>query len=126
MKRQKSKIFERAQKSKGFLTCLNCGSNKAEKKKVDFKVYGISLGKFEAEVCSKCGEEIFDEATSDRIDKIAKKRGLWGLESRTKVGQSGDGLVIRVNKKLVNFTGLQKGKEITVMPESKHKLSIIF
>ena len=107
------------------MKCLNCGSNSVKKKKVDFKVYGISLGKFEAEVCSKCGEEVFDEATSDKIDEVAKERGLWGLENRSKIGESGDGLVIRVNKKLADFLELEKGKEITLIPETKHKLNVI-
>ena len=107
------------------MKCLNCGSKNAKKKKVDFKVYGISLGKFDAEVCLKCGEEVFDEATSGKIDNIAKKRGLWGLENRTKVGKSGDGLVIRVNKQLAEFLDLEKGKEITLIPESKHELKVV-
>jgi len=106
------------------LTCANCGNKDVELKKVDFKVYGISLGKFEAEVCNRCGEEVFSEEVSDKIDGIAKKKGLWGLEARTRVAQSGDGLVIRVNKKLANFLGLKKGEEITLTPESKHKLVV--
>jgi len=107
------------------MKCLNCGSNSVKKKKVDFKVYGISMGKFDAEVCPKCGEEVFDEAVSDKIDESAKERGLWGLESRGRIGKAGDGLVIRVNKKLAEFLELEKGKEITLVPESKHKLNVI-
>ncbi len=107
------------------MKCLNCGSSGVKKKKIDFKVYGIFLGKFPAEVCSKCGEEVFDEVTSDKIDKIAKERGLWGLESRTKIGIAGDGLVIRLNKKIVEFMGLRKGEEVTVIPESKEKLLVV-
>lgn len=107
------------------MKCLNCGSSGVKKKKIDFKVYGISLGKFPAEVCSKCGEEVFDEATSDKIDKVAKERGLWGLESRTKIGISGDGFVIRLNKKIAQFMELKKGEEVTLLPESKQKLSIV-
>ncbi len=106
------------------MKCANCGSNNVELKKVDFKVYGISLGKFEAEVCNKCGEEIFSEEVSDKIDKASKEKGLWALESRTKVAKSGDSLVIRVNKKLADFLGLKKGEEITLMPEGKKKLVV--
>jgi len=105
--------------------CCNCGSSKVKKKKVDFKVYGESLGKFEAEVCSKCGEEVFDEVTSNKIDKVAKEKGLWGLEARSKIGVAGDGLIIRVNKKIAEFMDLKKGEEITLMPEDKHKLNIV-
>lgn len=104
--------------------CYICEKGYMKKKKVDFKVYGISLGKFDAEVCSKCGETFFDEATSDKIDKTAKEKGLWGLESRTKIGVAGDGLIIRVNKKIADFMGLKKGEEVTIIPESKNKLGI--
>ena len=105
------------------MKCSECGG-KIVKKKVDFSVYGISLGKFEAEVCQKCGEELFSEEVSDQIDEAAKKRGLWGLESRTRVGIAGDGLVIRVNKRIAQFMGLRKGEEVTLIPESKHLLKI--
>lgn len=93
-------------------------------KKIDFKIYGVSLGKFNAEVCSDCGEEVFSEEVSDQMDKIAKEKGLWGLEAKTKVAKSGDSLVIRVNKKLANFLKLKKGEEITLVPESKNKLVV--
>ena len=97
---------------------------KCRNKKDRLKVYGISLGKFEAEVCNNCGEEVFSEEVSDKIDEIAKEKGLWGLESHSKIGRSGDGLIIRVNKKLANFLELKEGEEITLIPESKEKLII--
>ena len=56
--------------------CDECGG-KIVKKLVDFGLYGVSLGKFNAEVCTKCGEECFDEETSDMIDEVAKAKGLW-------------------------------------------------
>jgi len=104
--------------------CWECGGELL-KKKVDFSIYGISLGKFPAKVCKKCGEQLFDEQTSDKMDEIAKSKGLWGLEARTKVGQAGDSLIIRVNKKLAKFLGLKKGEEVTIAPESKEKAVIM-
>ena len=106
------------------MKCSNCDRENVIIKKVDFKLYGISLGKFEAEVCSYCGEEVFSEDVSDKIDKIAKEKGLWGLESQTKIGRSGDGLVIRINKKLAKFLELKEGEEITLSPENKKKLIV--
>src|SRR3989344_8942832 len=106
------------------MNCANCDSKHVTKKKVDFKLYGMSVGKFEAEVCSDCNEVIFDEAASSQMDAAAKEKGLWGLESRSKVAQSGDSLVIRVKKKLANFLGLKKGEEVTLTPDSKRKLII--
>ncbi len=93
-------------------------------KLIDFSVYGISLGKFRAKVCNKCGDTIFSEDVSNQIDKIAKQKGLWGLESKTKVGKVGNSLDIRINNKIVNFLGLKKGEDITIYPESKQRLIV--
>lgn len=101
-----------------------CGG-KTSKKKVDFSMYGTSLGKFEAEVCQKCCETLFSEKVSDQIDEAAKKKGLWGLEANTKIGQAGDSLMIRVNKKIADFYGLEKGEEVTLMPKNKGELSVL-
>lgn len=87
-------------------------------------MYGASLGKFEAEVCKKCGEELFSEEVSNQIDEAAKKKGLWGLEAHTKVGKAGDSLIIRVNKKIADFYGLKQGEEVTIMPKDKDEFSV--
>ena len=49
------------------------GGGKIERKEVPFSVQCIKLGNFEAEVCNKCGEIVFDEKVSDQIDKVAKE-----------------------------------------------------
>jgi len=95
------------------------------KKKVDFSMYGVNLGKFEAEVCQKCGEELFSEEVSNQIDEVAKKKGLWGLEAHTKIGKAGDSLIIRVNKKIADFYGLKQGEEITISPKDKREISVL-
>lgn len=105
------------------MKCDECGG-KIVKKKKEFKLFDISLGKFDALVCSKCDQTLFTEEVSDQIDKIAKEKGLWGLESRTKIAQTGDSLAIRVNKKLAKFLNLKKGEEVTLIPESKNKIII--
>lgn len=103
--------------------CWECGE-KIVHKKVDFSLYGVSLGKFDAEVCLKCGEEVFTEEVSKQIDNAAKESGLWGLEAHTKVGRTGDSLMIRVNKNLVKFLDLKEGEEITLYPQNKKKLIV--
>jgi YgiT-type zinc finger domain-containing protein len=105
------------------IRCEECGG-KTIHKKVDFSMYGISLGKFPAEVCTKCGEEVFTEEVSDQIEKITKQKGLYGLEARTKVGVAGNSLDVRIGKKVARFFGLKKGEEVLTYPESKHKLVI--
>ena len=103
--------------------CEGCGGN-VVKKKIDFSIYGEHLGKFEAEVCAKCGEELFSEEVSNQIDEVAKKKGLWGLETKTKIGQAGDSLIIRINKRIADFYGLKKGEDVTLAPKDKDELCI--
>lgn len=108
-------------KSERFLTCEECGG-KVVKKKVPFKHLGITLGKFEAEVCTKCGETVFSMKEGQKIEEKAKEKGVWGLSSKTKVGVSGNSLDVRIDKKIAEFLNLEKGKEVTLQPEGKDKL----
>ena len=103
--------------------CEEC-KGKIIKKKVEFKLYGETLGKFPAEVCLKCGEKVFDEETSDKIDEIAKKKGLWGLDAHTKVNRVGTSMAITINKKIADFVNLKKGEEILIHPENKRRIII--
>ena len=104
--------------------CYICEKGNLTKQKVDYKLYGVSIGKFDAEVCSKCNETFFDEKTSKNMTEIAKKSGLWGLQTKTKIGQAGTTLDIRLPKRIIDFLNLKKGKEIEIYPEGKDKLVI--
>lgn len=106
------------------MKCYVCDRGNLVKKKIEFKLYGELLGHFEAEVCDKCNEQFFDEKTSDEIDEIAKKKGLWGLEAETNVSKAGDSLVIRVNKNIAQFLKLKKGERVKLHPETRNKLII--
>ncbi|MBI3033735.1 hypothetical protein HYY72_01100 [Candidatus Woesearchaeota archaeon] len=103
--------------------CDECGG-KIVAMKTDFSLFGVSLGKFPAEVCTKCGEKVFTEDVSDEIDKVAKEKGLWGLGVKTTVGKVGDSLDIRINRRIADFVGLQKGQTVLVHPEGKNKIVI--
>lgn len=105
--------------------CEEC-SGRIVKKKVEFTLYGESLGFFPAEVCVKCGEEVFDEATSDKIDEVAKNKGLWRIGASATVTQVGSSLAVVINKKISDFLGLKKGREVYVHPESKRRIVIEF
>ena len=103
--------------------CDECGG-KIIKKKIEYSLFGVSLGKFPAEVCEKCGEICFDENASRKMTEIAKEKGLWNLETKTRVGKVGDTLDIRFNKRLIEFLNLKKGEEVTIYPENKKKIII--
>lgn len=96
------------------------------RKEVDFSLYGELLGRFKADVCSKCGEEFFDEETSKKIDEYAKKKGLYGLEANTKISEVGNSIAIRINKKLKGFFHAKKGEEVKIYPENKNRLIVDF
>lgn len=96
--------------------CDECGG-KLVLKKVPYELYGVNLGDFPAEVCQNCGEIVFTEETSRGMTAKAKEMGLFGLESRTKIGQAGDSLDVRIPKRMAEFLGLSKGKEVWLHPE---------
>ena len=87
-------------------------------------MYGVSLGVFDTEICPGCGEEFYDEKTSELINKKAKEKGLWGLESKTKIGKSGNSIIIRVSKQIADFMELQTGEEVHLHPEGKKRLVV--
>ena len=104
--------------------CYICEKGRLTKKRVDYNLYGVNIGKFNAEVCDKCWEIFFDEDTSKRMTEIAKKKGLWGLQTKTKIGQAGTTLDVRLPKKIIEFLNLKKGKEVEIYPEGKNRIVI--
>ena len=104
--------------------CYICEKGNLIKKSVDYMLYGVNLGKFKAEVCDKCNETFFNEDTSKMMTEAAKKQGLWGLNAKTKIGQSGTTLDIRLPKKIITFLQLKKGREVEIYPQGKNKLVI--
>jgi len=123
-KQKKSERFLGVQKSKKFLTCYTCGKGTLVKKKIPYTLYGIKIGDFKGEQCSKCGESFYSEDVFDEMTKKVKELGLWGLETKTKLTKVGNSLDIRLNKKLVEFLEVDRGKEVTIMPESKKKIIV--
>ena len=104
--------------------CYICEIGNLERRRVEYKFYGVELGMFNAEVCNHCGEIFFDENVSKQITTIAKKKGLWGLQTKTKIGQSETTLDIRLPKRIIDYLKLKKGEEVEIYPEGKDKLII--
>jgi YgiT-type zinc finger domain-containing protein len=103
--------------------CWEC-KGKMKRKEVDYLLYDVKIGKFPALVCDKCNETYFSEETSREITEATKQKGLWGLQAKTKIGQSGSTLDIRLPKKIIEFCNLKKGKEVTIFPERKDRIVI--
>lgn len=103
--------------------CPVC-EGRLRKAKREYAYGDIVLGEFDAEVCDRCGEVFFTEEASDEIDRLAKERGVWGIEARTKVSYSGNSLIVRIPKEVVEFMGLEKGDGVRVHPEGKRRLVV--
>lgn len=103
--------------------CEECGG-KIAKKTVDYFFLGETLGKFPAEVCQACGEQVFDEEITQQIAVVAKQKGLWGLNERAKINQIGGSVGITIGKKIAEFLHLQKGGEVILYPENRKRLVI--
>lgn len=104
--------------------CPECKKGYLENKKVPYFLYGQKIGDFEGEVCNKCKAEFFNEEQDEVIEKKVKELGLWGLETETKVRQSGSSLSITLPKKVQEFFHIKKGKEVVLIPLDKHTLKI--
>jgi len=103
--------------------CALCKGN-LKKKTIDYKIYGKSIGKFQALVCDSCGEQWFDEKTAKKIEEAEKKAGIFGLSKETKISYSGNSLIIRIPKELAKFMNLKKETSIILYPENKDKLCV--
>ena len=81
--------------------CYLCEKGVLKVKEVPYTIYGEPVGNFKGEVCEQCGETFFDEDVSKKMTEIAKKKGLWGLQAKTKIGQAGTTLDIRLPKRII-------------------------
>ncbi len=104
--------------------CYICEKGNLKKERVPYRLYGELIGTFDAEVCDACKEVFFNEETSRKITAATKAKGLWGIGARTKIGQAGSALDIRLPKKIIEFLKLQKGEEVTIYPESRNRLIV--
>lgn len=104
--------------------CPLCEEGVLQQKRVTYSVYGEALGEFTANVCTACKEQWFDEKTSKEIERIEKKKGLFGLSRKSKISYSGNSLMVRIPEPLAKFMHLQREKEIMIYPEGKNKIIV--
>jgi YgiT-type zinc finger domain-containing protein len=99
------------------MKCPVCDKGELKKSKVREKMFGVDLGEFPAQVCSKCGESFTDADTTKKIEEAAKRKGVWGLSATTKITRTGNSLAVRIPKKLVDYLKLKDGEEALIRPE---------
>lgn len=98
--------------------CPICEEGNLKKSKIKEYMFGIYLGEFPANICSKCGESFTDSNVTRKIEEIAKQKGIWGLSSITKITKTGNSLAVRIPKKIADYLKLKNGKEAYVHPEN--------
>ena len=70
------------------MICTSCAAGKIEKRRVPYNFLGEKIGLFDALVCDKCDETLFEPEAADKIEEEVRKKGLWGLRARTKISKS--------------------------------------
>lgn len=66
------------------MKCIICNGI-LKKRIVEHKEFGISLGRFNALVCTKCNETFFDSDVVDKIQSKSKDLGLFGLAKKIRI-----------------------------------------
>ena len=101
------------------MKCPICSQGELRKTKIKETQFEVDLGTYEGLQCLNCGETFFDEATTNKIIEKAKERGIFGIESRTKIARAGNSLAVRIPKKIVDLMDLKEGKEVRIHPSGK-------
>jgi len=99
------------------MKCPVCEKGNLKKGNVKEYMFGIYLGEFPAEICSKCEESFTDANTTRKIEEAAKKKGIWGIGKKTKITKSGNSLAVRIPKEIADFLKWKEGKEAYIHPE---------
>lgn len=105
------------------MNCPICEKGILKKKKIKEYMFGVYLGEFPADVCSKCNESFTSSEITKKIEKVAKEKGIWGLSAITKITKTGNSLAVRIPKKIVDFLNLKNGDEAFVYPD-KNRLIV--
>lgn len=99
------------------MKCPICDKGELKNGKVKEYMFGVYLGEFPAEICTKCGESFTDSKTTKEIELAAKKKGIWGLSKKTKITKTGNSLAVRIPKQIAVYLKLKDGEEAYIHPE---------
>lgn len=102
--------------------CPICEKGNLKKGKIDEEMFGVALGRYDAEVCDKCGESFVDQKAMNQIERKAKELGIWGMARKLKIARSGNSLVVRIPADIARFLDLSEGEDVLLHPEGKKKI----
>lgn len=100
-----------------------CGG-RLKKSFAEVEFFGINFGVKQADVCTRCGAEYLPQEVMEQIETEVKRRGLFGLERRGRVAKSGNSLVIRIPKEIVELLKIKRDLPIVIYPSEPKKLII--
>ncbi|MEK6954454.1 MAG: hypothetical protein AABX01_05570 [Candidatus Micrarchaeota archaeon] len=104
--------------------CPMCPKGILHRKAVEVERYGVGIGRFAAEVCSSCGEEIFGSHEAAKIESRMKALGVWGAE-RASVYRLGNNFAIGIRKRIAQLLGLNKDSKVSLIPQAGAKRIIV-
>jgi len=104
--------------------CPMCDKGILKKGKVEEEMFGISLGKYDAEICDECGESFLSQDAVQKMEAKAKELGIWGLAKNMKVVKSGNSLSVRIPAKIAHFLNLKEGENVLLYPEGEKKIVV--
>jgi len=99
--------------------CPICEKGTLKKTKERKIFYGVDLGEYPVEKCTRCGETFTDGEIMKIIEKKAKEKGIWGLGRKTKITRSGNSLAVRIPKDIAIFLKLKEGEDAYIYPEDQ-------
>lgn len=98
--------------------CPICEKGTLKRGKVKEEMFGVYLGEFPAQICTKCGESFTDEKTTQKIEQAAKAKGIWGLGKETTITKAGNSVVVRIPKNIVDYLKLETGSKAYIHPHN--------
>lgn len=104
-------------------TCPICEKGTLKPVKEKHVLFGVDLGTYPGEKCFECGEVFTDSSVIQKIEAVAKQKGIWGLGKKTKISRTGNSLAVRIPKEVADYLKLKEGTEAYIHPE-KNKLVI--
>ena len=100
------------------MKCPICEKGNLIKVREKHVLFGVDLGNYPGEKCTACKEVFTDSLYMKKIEAVAKQKGIWGLEAKTKIAKTGNSLAVRIPQKIAKFLDLKAGVEAYIHPEA--------
>ncbi|MFH1107495.1 MAG: hypothetical protein V1787_06415 [Candidatus Micrarchaeota archaeon] len=107
------------------MKCPVCGKGILKRQKVGVDKFGVPVGRFWAEACSECGEQIFSPGEAAKIEARIRRLGLWGAPVPSRIYKVGGNFVVSIKKKVAEALGIDGPVEVTLIPQAKNKRFVV-